>query len=393
VLTYVVHSKSTWITRLDPAGRPHFRAGLVSGAACCRHDMTISQAQGCVRVRVCVCGGGRESAHSKTGDGVSLSSTPSRSSTCKTDPERHTFPGTKSAQALHGGGGTWQTRPAAAEVPALWSPDPSAGSAPCSDPRRDSPSVRVQRGGGGGRPGGEGGGTWRTRPAAAVDPAVWSHDPGDGSATCPDPQSHSVTVLEERGGGGGWRRGRPGVGGGGTRRTLPAAAVDPAVWSPDPCNGLATCPDTRPASERTRPGSERSGGAVAGRAGRGDVGGRAHLTGRTKSLRAWLPRPWQCLGHLQISSRRLAQHQRAAGGRWRLVAGRGGWWRGTAVRTRVGTPLVPALGSPDPVICPATCGVALGDSPSIREQRGGGGGRWRGVLAAAGERPCAPERL
>ena len=66
---------------------------------------------------------------------------------------------------------------------------------------------------------------------------------------------------------------------------------------------------------------------MAGRAGRGDVGGRAHLTGRTKSLRAWLPRPWQCLGHLQISSRRLAQHQRAAGGRWRLVAGRGGWWR------------------------------------------------------------------
>ena len=50
VLTYVVHSKST-------AGRSHFRAWLDSGAACCRHDMTISQARGCVRVRM---GGGAE---------------------------------------------------------------------------------------------------------------------------------------------------------------------------------------------------------------------------------------------------------------------------------------------------------------------------------------------
>ena len=51
VLTYVVHSKST-------AGRSHFRAGLDSGAACCRHDMSISQARVCVRV--CVEGGGAE---------------------------------------------------------------------------------------------------------------------------------------------------------------------------------------------------------------------------------------------------------------------------------------------------------------------------------------------
>ena len=39
VLTYVVDSKSTGITRLDPAGRPHFRARLDLGAACCRHGM------------------------------------------------------------------------------------------------------------------------------------------------------------------------------------------------------------------------------------------------------------------------------------------------------------------------------------------------------------------
>ena len=41
---------------------------------------------------------------------------------------------------------------------------------------------------------------------------VWSRDPGDGSATCPEPQSHSATLLvggAVRDGGGGsprWRR-------------------------------------------------------------------------------------------------------------------------------------------------------------------------------------------
>ena len=159
MLTYVVHSKSTWITRLDPAGRPHFRAGLGSGAACCRHDMTISQARGCVRVRM---GGGAEKVLTVRLATVSLyprrhlAPPPARQSQSVTPslaPRVHRF--------SMGGGGTWWTPPVVAEVPALWSPDPGAGSAPCPDPRRDSPSVRVQWGGCGGRrrgrPGGGGG--------------------------------------------------------------------------------------------------------------------------------------------------------------------------------------------------------------------------------------------
>ena len=59
-----------------------------------------------------------------------------------------------------------------------------------------------------------GGSTWRSRGLFADDPGVSSHDPGDGSATCPDPQSHSVSLLEGLGGGGRPRRGRPERGGG-----------------------------------------------------------------------------------------------------------------------------------------------------------------------------------
>ena len=96
----------------------------------------------------------------------------------------------------------------------------------------------MQRGGGDGRrrgrPGGGGGGTRRTRPAASVDHAVWSPDPCNGKATCPDTQSHSATLLEGRGGGEG-RRWLAAVGrGAGTLRARAAvllAAKRSAVFS------------------------------------------------------------------------------------------------------------------------------------------------------------------
>ena len=69
------------------------------------------------------------------------------------------------------------------------------------------------------------------------NPVVLSHDPGDGSATCPDPQSHPVSLLEGQGGGGRPRRGRPeggdlkyptGVGGG-----PPGLVPRPSRWLVD----------------------------------------------------------------------------------------------------------------------------------------------------------------
>ena len=50
---------------------------------------------------------------------------------------------------------------------------------------------------------------------AAVVSAVWSCNPRDDSATFPEPQSHSATVLQGRGGGGGGYLEYPTGGGGG----------------------------------------------------------------------------------------------------------------------------------------------------------------------------------
>ena len=48
--------------------------------------------------------------------------------------------------------------------------------------------------------GGVGGVTWKTSATPfGEEPTVWSSDPSDTSATCPDAQSHSSTLLEERG--------------------------------------------------------------------------------------------------------------------------------------------------------------------------------------------------
>ena len=132
----------------------------------------------------------------------------------------------------------------AAVVSAVWSCNPRDDSATFPEPQSHSATVLQGRGGGGGwwrgrRGGGGGGVTLSTRRAAAVVLAVWSCDPRDGLATCPEPQSHSSTVVEGRGGGGGRWRGRPGGGGGGTLVARPVAAVVRGVWSCAPPDGHA----------------------------------------------------------------------------------------------------------------------------------------------------------
>ena len=195
----------------------------------------------------------------------------------------------------------------------------------------------------------------------ADDPAVSSHDPGDGSATCPDPQSHSAMLLDHRGGDDRRRRGRPGGGRwGATWRSHGFLSDDPAVCFPDPGDGSATCPDHQSHSATRLEGlggcgrrwEGRGAGTLRARAAAclaakrsavcgsarerflrvepgvfsgifpslGGGGGRwrgrwrrrwgvcgAHLSGRNTSPRAWLPISRQYLGDLRNRSGGLAQ--------------------------------------------------------------------------------------
>ena len=139
--------------------------------------------------------------------------------------------------------------------------------------------------------------------------------------TCLDPQFHSITILEGRGGVAGLWRGRPGGGKGGTCRTRSALVEDPAVWSPDPGDGLRTCPDPQSHSVTILEG--RGGGAALQRGCPG--GGRGgHLydpTGVGGGPRGLVPRPRRWLEDLSRPSVPLGHNPRGSGGQWQAAEG------------------------------------------------------------------------
>ena len=155
-----------------------------------------------------------------------------------------------------------------------------------------------------GRPGGgRWGATWRSHGFLSDDPAVCFPDPGDGSATCPDHQSHSATRLEGLGGCGRRWEGR----GAGTLRARAAACLA--------AKRSAVCGSARERFLRVEPGVFSGifpslgggGGRWRGRWRRrwGVCG--AHLSGRNTSPSAWLPISRQYLGDLRNRSGGLAQ--------------------------------------------------------------------------------------